>query len=308
MNSQEAALSVNKHPKLRYIKNNWQLYVFFMLPAFALVFVFKYLPMGGLAIAFQDYNGRLGIMGSEWIGFANFSRFLSSVEFGRLMVNTLKLAIYGLLWGFLPPIILALILNRIQRVGLKKKIQLLIYAPNFISIIVLAGMLFVFFSPVGPLNLVTGAKTNFMTDPRYFRSIYIASGIWQGAGWASIIYTATLAGVDGELVDAANIDGASLIKQIWHIEIPVLKPIMVMQFILSAGQIMNIGFEKALAMQTDMNRVVSDIIPTYVYRLGLEIGDYGYSAAVGFFNSVINLVILLTVNFVMKKLNDGEGL
>ena len=264
--------------------------------------------MGGLAIAFEDYNNRLGIFGSEWIWFENFQRFLSSTEFPRLMVNTLKLSVYGLLWGFFPPIILAILLSRVRQVGIRKKIQLLIYAPNFISVIVLAGMVIAFLSPVGPINAVLGTQSNLMTDPDAFRPIYIISGIWQGAGWASIIYTAALSGVSGDLVDACNIDGASLLQQIRHVDLPTLKPIMIIQFILSAGQIMNIGFEKALALQTDLNRAASEIIPTYVYRLGLEIGDYGYSTAVGLFNAVINVVLLLTVNAIVSKLNDGEGL
>ena len=308
MKTSQSSAAKGGQKKLVYIKNNWQLYVFFALSAVLLTFIFKYLPMGGLAIAFEDYNNRLGIFGSDWIWFENFQRFLSSTEFPRLMINTLKLSVYGLLWGFFPPIILALLLSRVHRIGLRKKIQLLVYAPNFISVIVLAGMIIVFLSPVGPINTLLGTQSNLMTDPNAFRSIYIISGIWQGAGWASIIYTAALSGVSADLVDACNIDGASLLQQIWHVDIPALKPIMVIQFILSAGQIMNIGFEKALALQTDLNRSASEIIPTYVYRLGLEIGDYGYSTAVGLFNSVINVVLLLAVNAIVSRLNDGEGL
>lgn len=308
MKTSQSSAAKGGQKKLVYIKNNWQLYVFFALPAVLLTFIFKYLPMGGLAIAFEDYNNRLGIFGSDWIWFENFQRFLSSTEFPRLMINTLKLSVYGLLWGFFPPIILALLLSRVHRIGLRKKIQLLVYAPNFISVIVLAGMIIVFLSPVGPINTLLGTQSNLMTDPNAFRSIYIISGIWQGAGWASIIYTAALSGVSADLVDACNIDGASLLQQIWHVDIPALKPIMVIQFILSAGQIMNIGFEKALALQTDLNRSASEIIPTYVYRLGLEIGDYGYSTAVGLFNSVINVALLLAVNAIVSRLNDGEGL
>ncbi len=308
MHSQKSLSAQTRRKKLVYIRNNWQLYIFFALPAVLLTFIFKYLPMGGLAIAFENYNNRLGIFGSEWIWFENFQRFLSSTEFPRLMINTLKLSVYGLLWGFFPPIILAILLSRVRRVGLRKKIQLLIYAPNFISVIVLAGMVIAFLSPVGPINAALGIQSNLMTDPAAFRPIYIISGIWQGAGWASIIYTAALSGVSSDLVDACNIDGASLLQQIWNVDIPALKPIMVIQFILSAGQIMNIGFEKALALQTDLNRSASEIIPTYVYRLGLEIGDYGYSTAVGLFNAVINVALLLAVNAIVSRLNDGEGL
>lgn len=296
------------HKKLVHIRNNWQLYLFFMLPAVALTLIFKYVPMGGLIIAFEDYSSRLGILGSEWIGLENFTRFLSSTEFPRLMGNTLKLSVYGLLWGFFPPVILAILLSRIRHLGIRKNIQLLIYAPNFISVIVLAGMIIAFLSPVGPINAALGTQSNLMTNAAAFRPIYIISGIWQGAGWASIIYTAALSGVSGDLVDACNIDGASLLQQIRHVDIPTLKPIMVIQFILSAGQIMNIGFEKALALQTDLNRAASEIIPTYVYQLGLQIGDYGYSTAVGLFNSIINIVLLLSVNAIVKRLNEGEGL
>ncbi|MGM9538338.1 MAG: ABC transporter permease [Candidatus Onthomonas sp.] len=294
--------------KLVYMRNNWQLYIFFLLPAVALTFVFKYLPMGGLAIAFEDYNNRLGIFGSEFVGWANFARFLSSPDFLTLMANTLKLSVYGLLWGFFPPIILAIILSRVRGAGLRRNIQLLIYAPNFISVIVMSGMIIAFLSPVGPINQALGTSSNLMTDPKAFRTIYIASGIWQGAGWASIIYTATLSGVSTDLVDACNIDGASLFQQIMNVDIPTLKPIMVIQFILSAGQIMSIGFEKALALQTDLNRAASEIIPTYVYRIGLQIGDYSYSTAVGLFNSVINVILLISVNKIVSHLNEGEGL
>jgi len=291
-----------------YFVNNWQLYIIFMLPAFALTVIFKYLPMGGILIAFEEYSPIKGLFGSEWIGLANFERFLSSTEFWRLFGNTLLLSIYNLAWGFFPPIILAFFLYRIRRPGLRKKSQLVVYLPNFISIIVLSGMIRLFLSPVGPLNGLLGTNTDFMTESGMFRSIYIVSGIWQTAGWASIIYSATLSGVSQELIDAAKIDGASLIKQIRHVELPALKPIVVIQFILSAGNIMSIGFEKVYSLQTDLNKATSEIIPTYVYRLGLEMGDYGYSTAVGLFNSVINLILLLAVNWVVSKLNEGEGL
>ncbi|MBO0994920.1 sugar ABC transporter permease [Bacillus sp. SD088] len=279
-----------------------------MMPAFTLLIIFKYLPIGGILLAFENYSGLKGLFGSEWVGLDNFKRFLSSTEFWRLFGNTLKLSIYSLLWGFFPPIILALLLSRVRHVGLRKRIQLFIYAPNFISVIVLAGMVFVFLSPVGPVNQFLGTEINFMAESSAFRTIYIASGIWQGAGWASIIYTAVLANVSKELIEAARIDGASLLQQIWHVELPTLRPIMVIQFILSVGHIMSIGFEKALALQTDLNRATSEIIPTYVYKIGIQVGDYGYSTAVELFNSIINVILLLMVNFIVSKLNNNEGL
>ena len=294
--------------KLSYIKKNWQLYVFFLMPALLLTIIFKYLPMGGLLIAFEDYNVIKGVLGSPWVGLEYFRRFLSSPDFMNYLLNTLKLGIYGLLWGFPVPIILALLLNRIRRTGVKKKVQLLVYMPNFISVIVLCGMVRMLLSPVGPLNKLLGISTNWMTMPSAFRTIYIASGIWQTAGWASIMYTAALSNASKELEEAAIMDGANLLQQIWYVELPAIKNIIVIQFILQAGNIMSIGFEKAYALQTDMNLPASEILSTYVYRIGLLNGDYGYSTAVGLFNSVVNVILLVFVNWVVKKLNDGEGL
>ena len=294
--------------KLFYVRKNWQLYVFFLMPALVFTIIFKYLPMGGILMAFEDYNVRLGLLGSEWVGLDYFKRFLSSPDFMSYLLNTLKLSLYGLLWGFPMPIILALLLNQIRSVGIKKKIQLLIYAPNFISVIVLCGMVRMFLSPVGPLNQILGISTNWMTMPEAFRTIYIASGIWQGAGWASIMYTAALSNVSKELEEAAMLDGANVLQQIWYVQLPAIKNIIVIQFILSAGNIMSVGFEKAYALQTGMNLPTSEIISTYVYKIGLLNGDYGYSTAVGIFNSIINVILLLVVNGIVSKLNDGEGL
>jgi len=293
---------------LIYIKKNWQLYVVFLMPAFLLTLVFKYLPIGGILMAFKAYNPRLGIFGSEWVGMKNFTRFIISPDFMGYLLNTLKLSIYGLLWGFPVPVILALLLNRINSKRIKKNFQLVLYAPNFISVIVLCGMVFIFLSPIGPINKVLGTSINFMTMPAAFRSIYIASGIWQGAGWASIMYTAALSNASQELTEAAIIDGADVLRQIRHVDIPAIKSIIVIQFILQAGNIMSLGFEKAYALQTSMNIPASEIIPTYVYKLGLQLGDYSFSTAVGLFNSVINVILLLMVNGIVKQFNEGEGL
>ena len=210
----------------------------------------------GLLIAFEDYNVIKGVFGSPWVGLEYFKRFLSSPDLMSYLlkhIETLQ-AFFGLLWGFPVPIILALIARPDPQAGDQKKIQLLIYAPNFVSVIVLCGMVRMFLSPVGPMNKrILGISTNWMTMPTAFRTIYIASGIWQGAGWASIMYTAALANASKELEEAAVMDGANLLQQIWYVELPAIKDIIVIQFILQAGNIMSIGFEKAYALQTDMN-------------------------------------------------------
>ena len=291
-----------------YVRQHWQLYFFFLLPALLLTIIFRYLPMGGILIAFQDYNPIRGILGSRWVGFKYFQRFLSSPDFLRYLANTLKLSIYGLLWGFPVPILLALLLNRIQSAGIKQKVQTVLYLPNFISVIVLCGLVRILLSVTGPLNHIMGTQINFMTMPGAFRTIYIMSGIWQGAGWASIMYTAALSGASQELREAAIMDGANIFQQIKVVEWPAIKDMVVIQFILQAGNIMSIGFEKAYALQTDLNLSTAEIISTYVYKKGLLDGDYSFSTAVGLFNTVINVILLITVNKIVEKMNDGKGL
>ena len=264
-----------------YIARHWQLYLIFILPAVVLTLIFKYVPMGGVLIAFQDYNPFRGILGSEWVGLEHFKRFMSSPDFQRYLVNTLKLSVYGLLWGFPVPIILAFLLNRIESKKIKQKIQLVLYMPNFISVIVLCGMVRVLLSVTGPLNGLLHSSINFMTMPEAFRPIYIISGIWQGAGWSSIMYTASLSNASKDLKEAAMIDGANLLQQIMTVEWPAIKDMVVIQFILQAGNIMSIGFEKAYALQTDLNLQTSEII---------------------------NVILLIAVNKIVAKMNDGKGL
>ena len=206
------------------------------------------------------------------------------------------------------PIILAFLLNRIESKKIKQKIQLVLYMPNFISVIVLCGMVRVLLSVTGPLNGLLHTSINFMTIPEAFRPIYIISGIWQGAGWSSIMYTASLSNASKDLKEAAMIDGANLLQQIMTVEWPAIKDMVVIQFILQAGNIMSIGFEKAYALQTDLNMQTSEIIATYVYKRGLIDGDYSFSTAVGLFNTVVNVILLIAVNKIVAKMNDGKGL
>ncbi|ANC99521.1 ABC transporter permease [Streptococcus suis] len=288
-----------------------KLLLLMLLPGLVLIFIFRYIPMYGVLIAFKDYNPLKGVLGSEWIGFEEFTKFLSSPNFATLLANTLKLSVYGLLLGFLPPIILAIMLNQLLSDKAKKRIQLVLYAPNFISVVVIVGMIFLFFSVGGPVNSILslfGIEANFLTDPDFFRPLYILSGIWQGMGWASTLYTATLVNVDPALIEAAKLDGANIFQRIWHIDLPALKPVMVIQFILAAGGIMNVGYEKAFLMQTSLNLTSSEIISTYVYKIGLVSGDYSYSTAVGLFNALINIILLIAVNKIVKRINDGQGL
>ena len=284
------------HETLLYIKQHWQLYVIFILPALLLTIIFRYVPMGGVLIAFMEYNPIRGIR-----------RFLSSPDFLRYLSNTLKLSIFGLLWGFPAPILLAFLLNRILSKKIKQKIQLVLYMPNFISVIVLCGIVRILLSPTGMINQLLGTQYNFMTMPSAFRTIYIASGIWQGAGWSSIIYTAALSNASKELQEAAVIDGANIVQQIKAVEWPAIKDTVLIQFIMSVGNIMSVGFEKAYALQTDLNLGASEIISTYVYKKGLLDGDYGFSTAVGLFNTVINVILLISMNAIVKKMNDGKG-
>ncbi|MDE7001497.1 MAG: ABC transporter permease subunit, partial [Lachnospiraceae bacterium] len=293
---------------LVYVVQHWQLYVFFLLPALALTIIFRYIPMGGILIAFEKYNPIKGILGSEWVGFKHFQRFLSSPDFLSYLGNTIKLSVFGMLWGFPIPILLAFLLNRIERTGVKKKIQLALYMPNFISVIVLCGIVRIFLSVTGPVNMLLGTQINFMTMPEAWRTIYIASGIWQGAGWGSIIYTAALSNASTELKEAAVIDGANIFQQIKAVEWPAIKSTVVIQFIMQAGNIMSVGFEKAYALQTDLNLASSEIIATYVYKKGLINGDYSFSTAVGLFNTVINVILLVAVNKIVAKMNDGQGI
>ncbi|MCM3600059.1 ABC transporter permease subunit [Robertmurraya korlensis] len=302
--------TVKKGLKLKKILTNYQLYLF-LLPALIYFIVFHYVPMYGVLIAFKDFVATKGIMGSPWVGFKHFERFFDSYQFWSLIKNTLGLSVTQLVVGFPLPIFLALMLNQMRSEKSKRFVQTVVYAPHFISVVVLAGMIYVFFSNNGLINnlilMFGGDPISFMAKPEWFKPLYIASGVWQETGWAAIIYLAALAGVSPELHEAAIMDGANKWQRIFHVDIPAIMPTAVILLILSVGSIMNIGFEKAYLLQTPMNQPSAEIIPTYVYKMGLQQAQYSFAAAVGLFNAVINLILLVAVNKFAKRLS-GTGL
>lgn len=279
-----------------------------LLVPVVLTIIYKYIPMYGIQIAFRDYKASKGFMGSEWVGLEWFLRFFSAPTFWRMMKNTILLSLYSLLWGFPIPIILALMMNQMRFHRFKRITQTVLYAPHFISTMVICGMIRIFLSPSGGLiNLIAGTSIDFLTESSAFRTIYIASGIWQDAGWGIIVYMATLANVDTSLYEAAKVDGASLFQRILHIDIPELAPIMVLNLIMSVGGLMNVGFEKVWLLQTDLNKAASDVIAVYVYQQGIERAKYSYSTAVGLFNTVINIILLIAVNKVAKRISEDTS-
>lgn len=291
----------------RRIIDNWQLYVMLLVPVILTV-IYKYIPMYGIQIAFRDYKASRGMFGSEWVGLEWFERFFTAPTCGRMIKNTVVLSFFSLLWGFPIPIILALMLNQLRFQRFKRITQTVLYAPHFISTMVICGMIRIFLSPSGGLiNLIAGTSIDFLTEASAFRTIYIASGIWQDAGWGVIVYMATLANVDTSLYEAAKVDGASMFQRIIHIDIPELTSIMVLNLIMSAGGLMNVGFEKVWLLQTDLNKATSDVIAVYVYQQGIENAKYSYSTAVGLFNTAVNIILLIVVNKIARKLSEDTS-
>lgn len=290
------------------MKNNWQLYVL-ILPAVIYFLVFNYFPLYGIQIAFKDYKAVDGIAGSSWVGLEHFKTFFNAYYFKRLLSNTLLLNVYSLLWSFPVPLILAILLNQIKSPLRRRFIQTSIYIPYFISTVVLAGMLYIFLSPTsGIFNVIRqmlGMKAiDYMSEAGAFRTIYILSGIWQSAGWGTILYIASLSSVDPALYEAAEIDGASIWQKIRYIDLPSLIPVAMMVFILDCGKLLNSNTDKTLVLQTSGNISTSDIIGVYVYNVGLGSGQFSYTAAIGLFVNVINFIMIISVNKISKKATD----
>ena len=291
--------------RLRRVVGAWQLYVL-LAPALVYIAVFKYWPMYGVQIAFRSYNPADGFLGSPWVGLANFQRFVSSFQFERVLENTVWLAVLGLLIAFPVPIVLALLVNQLQARRFKQLTQTVLYSPAFISTVVIVGMLFVLLSPRSglinnALQLFGGQPVFFMGSADWFRPVYVASDIWQHAGFSMVVYLAALTGIDPALHDAAKVDGANKFQRIRHIDIPGIMPVITVLFILAIGNLLNVGFEKALLMQTNLNTQTSEIVQTYVYHAGLQQAQFSYSAAIGLFNSLLNLALLVTFNWVARR-------
>jgi putative aldouronate transport system permease protein len=295
---------------VKNMQRHWQLYLLVVLPLFYLI-LFKYIPMFGAQIAFKDFNVVKGILSSPWVGLKYFHQFFDSPNFGTLIRNTLFLNVFALLIGFPAPIILALALNEIRQGFFKRAVQMVTYAPYFISTVVMVSMMIIFLSPrVGIASTILKAlhmeNINLLGIPEYFRGIYVWSDVWQNTGYGAIIYMAALAGINPQLYEAARVDGASRLQKLWHIDIPGLMPTAVILLILNVGQLMNVGFEKVFLMQNPLNVSTSEVISTYVYKIGLLGANFSFSSAIGLFNSVINLLLLLIVNFVARKISSNS--
>ena len=294
--------------KFRKVLNNWQLYAM-VLPALLYIILFAYKPMYGVQIAFRNFTFKGGITGSEWVGLAQFKRLFSSHWFPVIIKNTLTISFLNLIINFPLPIIFALMANELKSEKVKRTIQTVSYAPHFISTVVMCGMAILFLSPTSGIvnkfiTVLGGEPIAFMSEPHLFKWVYVFTDMWQGTGWNAIIYFSALAAVDKSLLEAAEIDGASRLQRIWHINMPTILPTILIQIILQCGRVMDVGQEKVLALQNNVNLNASEIVNTYVYKVGLEQYAYSFSTATGLFNSVCNCILLITVNQVTKKLSQ----
>lgn len=290
------------HNKVKYLM---------ALPVIIFFLVFAYRPMYGLLMVFQNFSPRLGIAESEWVGLYHFRRFFNDPNAFRIIRNTFNISIWSLIFGFPAPIILALLINEIKNNAFKRIVQTISYMPYFVSIVVVCSLITFFTQSNGlipsMMEFFGFQRTNLLANPRYFVPIYVISGIWQTVGWDSIIYLAALSGIDQEQYEAARIDGANKLQQMWRITLPGLKPTIVILLILRMGSLLSVGFEKILLLYSPSTYSVADVISTYVYRMGLLNADYSYAAAIGLMNTLVNLVLLLVTNHISKKV-AGSGL
>ena len=286
----------------------WDLYLL-LIPVLAYFFIFKYLPMYGIQIAFRDYVPRKGFTGSNFVGLKHFTRFFSSYNCWTIILNTIYLSFLNLLFNFPLPILLALLLNEMRVKWAAKTLQMVTYAPHFLSTVVVCGMVVSFTSPsTGIVNAIIkalgGQSIYFMAKNEWFRPLYIISDVWKNMGWNSIIFLSALAAIDPALYEAASIDGASRFKQMLYVTLPSIVPTISIMLILNAGKVMNVGFEKVFLLQTDLNLDVSEVISTMVYRQGILNSKFSYASAIDLFNSVVNLILLVSVNSISKRVSE----
>lgn len=292
---------------LKSILSSWQLYVL-IAPAVIYLILFSYVPMYGVQIAFKDFHSNKGIVGSEWVGLQHFIRFVTYPNFWTIVKNTVTLSFYNLIL-FPLSLIVALMLNEVENIGFKKTAQMVIYAPHFMSTVVICSMVTLFFSRANGLvnnvrELMGLERIAYMESPAAFKHLYIWSGKWQNTGWDTIIYISALASISPELIEAAKIDGANRLQIIWHVNIPTILPTVIIMLILKCGHVLSVGFEKVYLLQNSLNLEASQIISTYVYTIGLQSGQYSYSSAIDLFNTVINIIFVMTVNAISKRVSE----
>lgn len=303
--------TIKRTSLIENLKKHWQLFLFLILPLLYII-IFAYGPMMGLQIAFKDFDAAKGVWGSPWVGLKHFKNFISSYQFARVLKNTLVTSVYSLVACFPVPILLALSINIMRNKRFKKATQMIVYVPHFISVVVLVGMVNQFFNPFVGLygniyKMMFGTNApDLLSSPTSFLHLYVWSGVWQNMGWDSIIYLAALSSVSPDLHEAAQMDGASRLRRVISIDLPAIMPTIILLLIINAGQVMNLGFEKIYLMQNDVNLRLSEVISTYVYKVGISAsgGNYSYATAIGMFNSIINFILVSTVNWLANKYGD----
>lgn len=298
------ALGASAQRTLRKMRRKWQLYLL-ILPAIISVFIFHYIPIYGVQIAFKNFRSSKGILGSEWVGLKHFARFLAYPDFWSILWNTVRISLYSLA-TFPCPVILALMMNELNSERYKKFMQMITFAPHFISTVVVCSMVLLFFNrSQGLVNNVIaalgGERYDFVSSTKYFSSLYVWSGVWQNLGWNAIIYIAALSSVSPELIEAARVDGATRLQIVRYVNFPAILPTVITMLILSAGSLLNVGFEKIYLLQNALNMEASRVISTYVYEIGLQGGQFSYSTAIGLFNNVVNIIVIILVNGISKR-------
>ncbi len=304
----DLSLQVPKESFFKYFKNNYWLYIF-ILPGMLFLFIFKYIPMGGILMAFQDFKATRGIWGSEWVGFEQFEYLFQSTAFWNVLSNSIIISMLRLIFSFPVPVILALMLNEMKKIKYKRVMQTILYLPHFISWVVVVGMINNILSPsTGVVNhlieLAGGESIPFLSSPDYFRTVLVSSEIWKGAGWGTIVYLAAMAGIDPTFYEAATIDGATRFQRIRYITLPCVASTIIVMLILRMGSILNNGFEQVYLLQNGLNISVSEVFETYTYKVGIREGRFSYATAVGLFQSAVGCIMIFTTNIFAKKVGE----